>query len=164
MCLSGHSGNPSEPYSDKDILLTRASRRLPGWSRNRTRTPSQFFAYNWKLVAYSWVLVFYLQLCLGVCFFLQLEFFTYNLSCFAYSWSFPAYNGKELQTSTCMDCKQGSSTVSKTTQTVSKKASPHPPWPSCAIPPARLRLSGRNSGKIPERPRKRSQSASWNSP
>ena len=33
-----------------------------------------------------------------------------------------------------------------------------------AIPPVRLGLSRRNSGKIPERPRKRSQSVSWNSP
>ena len=33
-----------------------------------------------------------------------------------------------------------------------------------AIPPVRLGLSGRNSGKIPERSRKRSQSFSWNSP
>ena len=33
-----------------------------------------------------------------------------------------------------------------------------------AIPPVRLGLSGRNSGKIPERPRKRSQSVSWNFP
>ena len=33
-----------------------------------------------------------------------------------------------------------------------------------ATPPVRLGLSGRNSGKIPERPRKRSQSVSWNSP
>ena len=33
-----------------------------------------------------------------------------------------------------------------------------------AIPPVRLGLSGRNSGKIPERPRKRSQSISWNFP
>ena len=32
-----------------------------------------------------------------------------------------------------------------------------------ATPPVRLGLSGRNSGKIPERPRKRSQSVSWNS-
>ena len=32
-----------------------------------------------------------------------------------------------------------------------------------AIPPVRLGLSGRNSGKTPERPRKRSQSVSWNS-
>ena len=32
-----------------------------------------------------------------------------------------------------------------------------------AIPPVRLGLSGRNSGEIPERPRKRSQSVSWNS-
>ena len=31
-----------------------------------------------------------------------------------------------------------------------------------ATPPVRLGLSGRNSGKIPERPRKRSQSVSWN--
>ena len=34
---------------------------------------------------------------------------------------------------------------------------------SWAIPPVRLALSGRNSGKIPERPRKRSQSVSGNS-
>ena len=33
-----------------------------------------------------------------------------------------------------------------------------------AIPPVRLGHSRRNSGKIPERPRKRSQSVSWNSP
>ena len=33
-----------------------------------------------------------------------------------------------------------------------------------AIPPVRLGLSGRNSGKFPERPRKRSQSFWWNSP
>ena len=33
-----------------------------------------------------------------------------------------------------------------------------------AIPPVRLGLSGRNSGKIPERPRKGSQSVSWNFP
>ena len=33
-----------------------------------------------------------------------------------------------------------------------------------AIPPVRLGLSGRNSGKTPERPRKRSQSVSWNFP
>ena len=32
-----------------------------------------------------------------------------------------------------------------------------------AIPAVRLGLSGRNSGKIQERPRKRSQSVSWNS-
>ena len=31
-------------------------------------------------------------------------------------------------------------------------------------PPVRLGLSRRNSGQIPERPRKRSQSVSWNSP
>ena len=32
------------------------------------------------------------------------------------------------------------------------------------IPPIRLGLSGRNSRRIPERPRKRSRSLSWNSP
>ena len=37
--------------------------------------------------------------------------------------------------------------------------------PSWAVPPVRLALSGRNSGKIPERPRrKRSQSVSWKFP
>ena len=50
---------------------------------------------------------------------------------------------------------------------------PHSPWYrgtkcSCstywAIPPVRLGLSRRNSGKILERPRKRSQSVSWNFP
>ena len=33
-----------------------------------------------------------------------------------------------------------------------------------AIPPVRLGFSGRDSGTIPERPRKHSQSVSWNSP
>ena len=33
-----------------------------------------------------------------------------------------------------------------------------------ATPPVQLGLSGRNSRKLPERPRKRSQSVSWNSP
>ena len=33
-----------------------------------------------------------------------------------------------------------------------------------AMPPVRLGLSGRNSGNIPGRPRKRSQSVSWNFP
>ena len=37
-------------------------------------------------------------------------------------------------------------------------------WTIWAIPPVRLGLSGRNSGKIPERPWKRSQSVSWNFP
>ena len=37
-------------------------------------------------------------------------------------------------------------------------------WILWAIPPVRLGLSGRNSGRIPERPRKRSQSVSWNFP
>ena len=41
--------------------------------------------------------------------------------------------------------------------------SPAPGNHNWAIPPVRLGLSGRNSGKIPERPRKRSQSISWNS-
>ena len=36
--------------------------------------------------------------------------------------------------------------------------------PEWATPPVRPGLSGRNSGKIPERPRKRSQSVSGNSP
>ena len=36
--------------------------------------------------------------------------------------------------------------------------------PNWATLPIRLGLSERNSGKIPERPRKRSQSVSWNSP
>ena len=38
------------------------------------------------------------------------------------------------------------------------------PCQSWAVPPVRLGLPGRNSRKIPERPRKRSQSVSWNSP
>ena len=36
--------------------------------------------------------------------------------------------------------------------------------PLSATPPVRLGLSGGNSGAIPERPRKRSESFSWNSP
>ena len=38
------------------------------------------------------------------------------------------------------------------------------PRGSSTIPPVRLALSGRNSGKTPERPRKCSQSVSWNFP
>ena len=39
-----------------------------------------------------------------------------------------------------------------------------PNFKDWATPPVRPGLSGRNSGKIPERPRKRSQSVSWNFP
>ena len=61
----------------------------------------------------------------------NLAFFTYswslfadNFSFFTYSWSFFAYNGRVRLIRALRDCKQRSSTVSKKTPTVSKKASP----------------------------------------
>ena len=84
-----------------------------------------FFAYNWKLPAYSGA--FYLQLTILASLFTyswSFLFFNCFLSFFSYSWSFFAYNGKVRQISALRDCKQRSLTVSKKAPTVSRKASP----------------------------------------
>ena len=67
-----------------------------------------FFAYSWKLPAYSGAVLLTVD----------------NFSFFAYSWSFLAYSGKVRLIRALRDCKQRSSTASKKAPTVSKKASP----------------------------------------
>ena len=67
-----------------------------------------FFAYSWKLPAYSGA------------FLLTVD----NFSFFTYSWNFLAYSGKVRLIKALRDCKQRSLTVSKKAPTVSKKASP----------------------------------------
>ena len=74
-----------------------------------------FFAYGWKLPAYSGA------------FLLTIYFFSFsadNFSFFTYNWSFFAYNGKVRLIRALRDCKQRSLTVSKKAPTVSTKASP----------------------------------------
>ena len=53
-----------------------------------------FFAYSWKLPAYSGAFVLTFDN-LGV-FCLQLELFAYSFSFLTYSWSFFAYSGKSV--------------------------------------------------------------------
>ena len=81
-----------------------------------------FFAYSWKLPAYSGAFLltvnkFSFLLTIGA-------FFAYKFSFLTYSWSFFAYSGKVRLIRALRDCKQRSLTVSKKAPTVSKKASP----------------------------------------
>ena len=73
------------------------------------------FCLQWSFFTYSW------QLELP---YLQLELFAYNFSFFTYNWSFFAYSGKVHLIRALRNCKRRSLTVSKTTPTVSKRASP----------------------------------------
>ena len=81
-----------------------------------------FFAYSWKLPAYSGAFLLTID---------NSAFFTYNWSLFAYSFSFFtysssffAYNGKVRLIRALRDCNQRNFTISKKAPTVSKKASP----------------------------------------
>ena len=81
-----------------------------------------FFAYNWKLPAYSGALLLTID---------NFSFFTYSwcffahgFSFFTYNWSFFAYSGQMHLIRASRDCKQRSLTVSKKAPTVIKKASP----------------------------------------
>ena len=84
-----------------------------------------FFAYSWKLPAYSGA--FLLTVDNFSFFTYSLSFFAYSFSFFTYSWSFCAYSGKVRLIGALRDCKQRSSTVSKKAPTVSKKAFYPPP-------------------------------------
>ena len=88
-------------FSALDNLLENLSTLKRGCS---------FFAYNWKLPAYSGAFLLTVD---------NLSFFTYSWSFLAYSWSFLAYSGRALR-----DCKQRSLTVSKKAPTVSNKNFP----------------------------------------
>ena len=83
-----------------------------------------FFAYNWKLPAFSGAFLLtvhnFLAFCLTVGAFLLTE-----LCFFTYSWSFFTYSGKVRLIGALRDCKQRSLTVCKKAPTVGKKASPH---------------------------------------
>ena len=81
-----------------------------------------FFAYSWKLPAYSGA--FLLAVGNFGFFTYSWSFFAYSFSFFAYNWSFLAYSGKLRLTRALRDCKQRSLTVSKKAPTVSKKTSP----------------------------------------
>ena len=83
----------------------------------------RFFAYSWKLPAYSGALLLTID---NFSFFTySWSFSAYSFSFFAYSWSFFAYSGKVLLRRGLRDCKQRSLTVSKKALTVSKKTSPN---------------------------------------
>ena len=81
-----------------------------------------FFAYSWKLPAYSGA--FSLTLDNFSFFAYSWSFFAYSFSFFTYSWSLFAYSGTVRLIRALRDCKQRTLTVSKKARTVSKKASP----------------------------------------
>ena len=83
-----------------------------------------FFAYSWKLPAYSGA--FLLTVDNFSFFTYSWSFLAYSFSFFTYSWSFLAYSGRVRLIRAFRDCKQRSLTVSKKAPTVSKKASPLP--------------------------------------
>ena len=86
-----------------------------------------FFAYSWKLPAYSGASLLSID---------SFSFFTYSWSSFAYSfgffaysWCFFAHNWKVRQTRALRDCKQRSLPVSNKAPTVSAKNFPQiVPW------------------------------------
>ena len=80
-----------------------------------------FFAYSWKLPAYSGTFLLTVDNFIFLTY--SWSFLAYNVSFFAYNWSFFAYNGKVRLILALRDCKQRSLTVSKKAPTVSKKAS-----------------------------------------
>ena len=81
-----------------------------------------FFAYNWKLPAYSGAFLLTIDN-FSFCAY-NWSFFAHNFSFFACSWSIFAYSGNVRLIRALRDCKQRSLTVSKKAPTVSKKTSP----------------------------------------
>ena len=116
----GNSGIPIEQYSN---VKKTPIQGIPGNSSG-----CSFFAYNWKLPAYSGA--FLLTIDNFSLFTYSWSFFTYSFSFSNCSWSFFTYSGKVPLISALRDCKQRSSTVSKKAPTVSKKASPNSFWGS----------------------------------
>ena len=68
-----------------------------------------FFAYNWKLPAYSGGLLLMVD---NLSFFTY-SFFVHNFSFFTYNWSSFAYSGKVCLIRALRDCKQRSFTVGR---------------------------------------------------
>ena len=98
--------------------------QLTNWPRRGNsihKWRMQFFAYSWKLPAYSGAFLLTVD---------NFRFFTYSWSFFAYSFSFSTYSWSVFSAKVRLiralrDCKQRSLTVSKKAPTVSTKASPH---------------------------------------
>ena len=108
-----------------------------------------FFAYSWKLPAYSGALLLTVD---NFSFFAyKFGFFAYSFSFLTYSWSFFAYSGKVRLVRALRDCKQRSLTVSKKAPTVSKKASPLVEALR-AHPRAQKHSSGHFSARVPGTP------------
>ena len=110
-----------------DPKLRRPNRKpkspLNLWYRNELNR-LRFFAYSWKLPAYSGVFFCSQLTILG--FLLTVGVFSaYNFSFFAHSWSFFAYSGKVRLIKALRDCEQRSLAVNKQAPTVSKKNVPH---------------------------------------
>ena len=108
---------PTTDYVKAQIL------RVAGPPHTSQKIGCGFFAYNWKLPAYSGAFLLTVD---------NFSFFTYNWSFSAYnfsfltcSWSFFAYSGKVRLKRALRDCKQRSLTVSKKAPTVSKRPPPY---------------------------------------
>ena len=83
-----------------------------------------FFAYSWKLPAYSGAFL-NLQLTILASFTCNWSVFTYNFSSFfTCNWNLFAYNGRVRLISALRDCKQRSLTVCKKAPTLSRKLPP----------------------------------------
>ena len=104
-----HGANVDAVEWPKLDLLNWVSARHWRLSRRKSRKSGcSFFAYSWKLPAYSGA------------FLLTIDSFSF----LAYNWSLFAYNGKVRLIRALRDCKQRSLTVSTKAPAVSKKLSP----------------------------------------
>ena len=113
--------------------ISAARRKLGGNFGPKKNLGCGFFAYSWKLPAYSGAFLLTVDNFSFSAY--NFSFFAYSFCFFTYSWSFFAYSGKVRLIRALRDCKQRSLTVSKKAPTVSEKASPekkifsrrHPP-------------------------------------
>ena len=89
----------------------KEARKNPQKQGQRPGIGGGFFAYNWKLPAYSGAFLLTIDNFSFIAG--NFSFFAYSFSFFTYSWSFFAYNGKVRLIRALRDCKQRSLTVSK---------------------------------------------------
>ena len=111
---------PNKAYpANKPVVFHKS---IPGKHFSESDIGCGFFAYNWKLPAYSGAFLLTVDNC-GFSTY-SWSFSAYSFSFFTYSWSFFAYSGKVRLERALTDCKQRSLTVNKKAPTVSKRASP----------------------------------------
>ena len=123
----GVSEKAPEAFPDSNTTLDtfQSARDVDGdalHNLNSCRFGCGFFAYSWKLPAYSGA--FLLTVDNFSFFTYNWSFFAYSFSFFTYSWSFFAYSGKVRVIRALKDCKQRSLTVS-TKNSNCKKNFPH---------------------------------------